>query len=98
MFPGGFPSLWALTPELMVPRRARGLSLSEKQYHVPRRAGKKLSIFLRMPAIASLVINRPRLVTSPLAIGPRIVFSAAAAGAEFKARFHIQVQKGIEIA
>ena len=40
-----FQSLWALTPKLMVPRRARSLSLSEKQYHVPRRAGKKLSIF-----------------------------------------------------
>ena len=40
-----FPSLCALTAELMVPRRARSLSPSEKQYHVPHRAGKKLSIF-----------------------------------------------------
>jgi hypothetical protein len=55
-----------------------------------------LSIFF---ASAGYRITRNQLgARRQLAIGPRMVFSAAAAGAEFEARLHILVQKGMEIA
>jgi hypothetical protein len=82
----------------MVPRPTQSLSLSEKQYHVPRRAGKKLSIFFSNAAYR-ITRDQPASARDVTSRSARPWSSAQPLrGAEFEARLHIWVQKGMEIA
>jgi hypothetical protein len=81
----------------MVPDPTQSFSPSEKQYHVPHRAGKKLSIFFANPGYRITQINRPGARDVHLAIGPPMVFSGGRCGAPNSKRvLHIRGQKGME--